>query len=57
MGFETFTQLFERCVTPIMEYGSSCWGFKQFSKCDNVQNLAIRFFLGVHRFHPDTIFI
>ena len=25
MGFETFTQLFERCVTPIMEYGSSCW--------------------------------
>ena len=27
LGFETFTQLFERCVTPIMEYGSSFWGF------------------------------
>ena len=52
MGFETFTQLFERCVTPIMEYGSSCRGFKQFSKCDNVQNRAFRFFLGVQRFTP-----
>ena len=52
MGFETFTQLFERCVTSIMEYGSPCWGFKQFSKYDNVLNSDIRFFLGVHRFTP-----
>ena len=35
-----------------MEYGSSCWGFKQISKCDNVQNRAIRFVLGVLRFTP-----
>ena len=34
------------------DYCSSVWGFKQFSKIDNVQNRAIRYFLGVHRFTP-----
>ena len=36
----------------IIGYVSLCWGFKQFSKCDNVQNRAIRFFLGVYGFNP-----
>ena len=28
------------------------WGFKQFNKIDTVQNRAIRYFFGVHRFTP-----
>ena len=28
------------------------WGFKEFSKCNNVQNRAMRYYLGVHKFAP-----
>ena len=34
------------------DYRSGVWGFKQFNKTDTVQNRAIRYFLGVHRFTP-----
>ena len=33
-------------------YASSVWGFKNFQAIDNIQNRAIRYFLGVHRFTP-----
>ncbi len=32
MGFNTFTELYESCVCPVMDYGSSIWGFDKYSK-------------------------
>ena len=52
MGFNTFTKLYESCVCPVMDYGSSIWGFENYSKPDTVQHRAARIFLGVHRFTP-----
>ena len=50
MGFQTFTKLFNTCVTTVMDYGSEVWGGKDFSKPESVQNRAMRFYLGVHRY-------
>ena len=35
---------------PVMDYGATVWGFKYFQAIENVQNRAMRFYLGVHRF-------
>ena len=43
---------FNSCVVPILDYQSSIWGFKDYNIIDTVQNGAIRYFLGVHRFPP-----
>ena len=43
---------FNSCVVPILDYQSSIWGFKDYNIIDTVQNRAIRYFLGVHRFPP-----
>ena len=51
VGYNTYTKLFNSCVVPVLDYCSGVWGFKQLNK-DNVQNRAIRYFLGVHRFTP-----
>ena len=51
-GFKTFDKLYNSCVTPILDYSSSTWGFKQYTSIDCVQNRAMRYFLGVHRFAP-----
>ena len=50
--YNTFTTLFHSCVVPILDYCSGVWGFKSTTKCDAVQNRAIRYFLGVHKFAP-----
>ena len=54
MGFQTFTKLYESCVVPIMDYCSAIWGYSNYVNCDKIQNRALRFFLGVHRFAPTT---
>ena len=51
-GFRAFEKLFNSCVVPILDYGASVWGTKQFQSIDNVQHRALRYFLGVHRFTP-----
>jgi len=51
-GFNSYTKLYNSCVIPIMDYCSSIWGYKQQQSIDNVQNRALRYFLGVHRFTP-----
>ena len=33
-------------------YSSSVWGFKKFPSIDTIQNRALRYFMGVHRFTP-----
>ena len=50
VGYETFTKLFESGVKPIMEYGASIWGFKDCHKFDIIQNRAMRYYLGIHKF-------
>ncbi len=51
-GFNTYEKLYSSCVIPILDYNSSVWGFKQYQHIDNVQNRAMRYYLGVHRFAP-----
>ena len=52
VGFETYTKLYYSCVVPVTDYCSGVWGFRDFHKGDMVQNRAIRYFLGLHRFTP-----
>ena len=35
-----------------MEYGSGVWGLRPAKNIDHIQNRAMRFFLGVHKFAP-----
>ena len=51
-GFQSYEKLFNSCVTPILDYASGIWGNRKFQSIDNVQNRAIRYYLGVHRFAP-----
>ena len=52
VGFKTYSKLFYSCVVPVLDYCSGVWGFKNFDKINMIQNRAIRYFLGVHRFTP-----
>lgn len=56
-GVSTFQKLFYSCVAPIIDYNAAIWGFKGFNCIDNVQNKAIRYFLGVHKFAPKSAII
>ena len=50
--FKTFEKLYYSCVVPVTDYSSSVWGHKPYAQLDYIQNRAIRYFLGVHRFTP-----
>ena len=52
LGFKTYTQLYNSCVCPILDYSAGVWGYGNFTKCDAVQNRAMRCFLGVHKMAP-----
>jgi hypothetical protein len=52
VGYKTYSKLYYSCVVPVLDYCSSVWGFKTFNKIDMIQNRAIRYFLGVHKFTP-----
>ena len=52
LNYRTYTNLYNACVWPILNYCSSVWGFKNFGFAEKVQNRAIRFFLGLHRNAP-----
>ncbi len=43
-------KLYDTCVTLVMDYCGAVWGFKDYDKCNTIQNRAIRAYLGVHRF-------
>ncbi|CAG2247352.1 HARBI1 [Mytilus edulis] len=51
-GIKTYEKLYVSCIVPILDYCSSVWGFKDLNCVDTVQNKAIRYFLGVHKFAP-----
>ena len=44
--------MYNASVIPVIDYSSEVWGFSKASTCDKVQNRALRYFLGVHRFCP-----
>ena len=54
VGFKTYSQLYYSCVVPVLDYCSGVWSFKSFDKIDMIQNRAIRYFMGVHRFTPSN---
>ena len=37
---------------PVANYASEIWGYKDFQCCRNIQNRAMRYYLGVHKFAP-----
>ncbi len=52
LGYNTYTKLYDSLVAPIIDYGSAIWGHKGYENLDKIQNRAIRFFTGVHKFAP-----
>ena len=50
LGYKIFKKPYESTVIPILDYGSEVWGMRMSKNIDNVQNKAIRFFLGVHKY-------
>jgi hypothetical protein len=40
-------------VVPILDYCAGIWGFNNSEKADSVQNRAIRWYLGVHKYEPN----
>ena len=53
LGFKTFTTLFHSGVAPILDYCSSIWGYQKLDQINTIQNRAIRFYLGVHKYAPN----
>ncbi len=52
VGFKTFTTLFKTNVLPVLHYGCSVWGYKKAPELDIIENRAMRYYLGVHRYAP-----
>ena len=52
-------QLIQKCIksklVPIMDYYSSVWGFKIYSKPDTIHNRIIKFFLGVNKYRSTPV--
>jgi hypothetical protein len=56
-GFKTFEKLYSSCVIPVLDYCAGVWGYRHYQPADNVQNRAMRQYLGVHRFAPTLALI
>ena len=52
LGYSTYSQLYDACVSPIVNYAAGAWGFKERRNSEAVQNRAIRCFLGIHKYFP-----
>ena len=50
--FKTFTKLYDTGLTPILDYSAGVWGYNDRKPINDIQNRAIRYFLGVHKFTP-----
>ena len=53
LGYTTYTKLYEAGVVPILDYCAGVWGHNKLDKIDTIQNRAIRWYLGVHKFAPN----
>ena len=52
LGYLTYSQLYDACVSPIVNYAAGVWGFKERRISDAVQNRAIHCFLGIPKYVP-----
>ncbi len=52
LGYSTFSLLYDACVSPILNYASGVWGYKESKTADSIENTAAHCFLGVHKFAP-----
>lgn len=52
LGYSTYSQLYDACVSPILNYASGVWGFKDSKIANSIENRAARCFLGVPKFAP-----
>ena len=52
MGIKTFETLYSSYVTPIANYSSAIWGFKESHENQVLQNRVARYYLGVNKFTP-----
>lgn len=50
--YNVYTKLYDATVWPILEYCASVWSYKKHVKPDQIQNRAIRYYLGVHKNAP-----
>ena len=50
--YAVYSKLFQTGVTPILDYCSAIWGFKLHKCIQDVQNKAMRYYMGVHKFCP-----
>ncbi len=51
VGCQTFSKLYHSGVVPVMDYCAAVWGYRKHSSYSNIQNRALRYFLGVHQKH------
>ncbi len=52
VGFQTFSKLYHSAVVPVMDYCAGVRGYRKHSPYSNIQNRALRYFLGVHEKTP-----
>ena len=52
LDHRTFKAMFDAVVYPVMGYAAAAWGYTRYSKCDTIQNRAMRTFLGVNKVTP-----
>jgi hypothetical protein len=51
IGYSTYTKIYSTGVAPILDYGAEVWRYSSMKNiCENVQNRAIRYYFGVHRY-------
>ncbi len=50
--YDIFETLFNTGVVPIMDYCAGVWGYSASDVINNIQNRAMRYFLGVNKFTP-----
>ncbi len=49
IGYTTFSKLFQTSVSPILEYASEVWGYKDYINCEWVQQRAARYYQSIPR--------
>ena len=57
VGYDTFSKLYKSGVQPVSEYGAGIWGWHKASEIDTIQNRAMRYYLGVHKFAANAAIV
>ena len=52
LGYAGFTKLYNSLVVPIEDYGCEIWNINMHKEIIDIQNRAMRYFLGVHKYTP-----